>query len=174
MPTQKGDSLDYYSIDKDVFKILFEKSFDQFSEEFLISKFNKNRGQIKAHILRELVERKGSSYKAIDESAVLQLKHIQKILHIPPQIHSLTENSLFEETMLCTSNLSQSLGFKFDEASFTANKNNFIMCVLELLQNCEIKLHDGGKGMGYITVGSNNTLHESIPKIENLNLCLMA
>ncbi len=171
-PTQLGDQLDYNNIDNIVFKTLFDKAIDQLTDVFLMQNLNKNSVELKTHILKKLVKKQAGSYKAVDIKAIEELRNIQKVCNqIPPQIHVLTEGSLFDEIKVCVKDLSNDIGFLFEEHEFDKIKNNLILCFLEIIQNCKILLHDGKFANGFISVSSNNTLYNADPKIENLNLC---
>lgn len=170
MPTKKGDQLDYNCMNKVVFDLLFIKGVDQLEDEFLIKNCGKNSEQLKNHITTNLVEKSGSVYKIKNETTKNELKEIQHLTNQITQKHILTENSLFNEIKTCVSELSKSIDFQYDEISFTKSKNNLTFCFLEIIQRCNIELHDGQKGVGFITVGSNNTKYANNPIAENLNL----
>ena len=174
MPTKAGDNLNYNSIEKGVFNILFDKSIDQLTDEFLLEKLNKNSAGLKAHIVNNLVKKEGGVYKAISSTAICELRNIQNILNRNPQIHSLTEDNLFSEIKVCSKNLSEEINFQFDENEFDKIKKNLILCLLEIIQDCKFEMHHGEFGKGFISVSSNNSLYKVNPKTENLNLCFTA
>jgi hypothetical protein len=171
MPTQAGDNLDYTNIEKKVFTLLFEKGLDQLTDDFLLTKFRKNRVQLKNHILQVLVDKAGAFYKAKNESTMNQLRQIQKICHQNPQIHRLTEETLFREIKMCLAMLVTEARIQLDLTTLNAVRNNLLICFLEIIQSCIIKLHDGREAHGFISVGSNNTLYDRNPSVTNLNLC---
>jgi hypothetical protein len=175
MPTNAGDQLDYYNISKEVFTLLFQKSVDQMTEEFLQENLNMNSNQLKRHISKNLVLKKNSAYSAINEHAKNELRSIQEVLiKIPPQVHVLTESKLFNELEICLSSLSKSIGFSFSQSEFENNRNNVLMCFMEIIQNCHFVLHDGKIAQGFISIGKNNSLYDSDPKTDNLNISFSA
>jgi hypothetical protein len=175
MPTNAGDQIDYYNISKEVFTLLFQKSIDQMTEEFLQENLKMNSTQLKKHILKNLVIKKESVYAAISEQAKNELRSIQEVLiKIPPQVHVLTESKLFKELEICLSSLSTSIGFSFSQKEFEKHRNNVLMCFMEIIQNCHFELHDCKIAQGFISIGKNNSRYDSDPKTDNLNISFSA
>lgn len=174
MPTKNGDQLDYNNIPKDVFNLLFVKGIDHLKDEFLITELGKNAVQLKQYITSKLVNKEGSLYKAKNQNAINELRDIQKNTNQMSQKHTLTENTLFNEIKICVSDLSRNINFQYDERLFNKCKNNLTFCFLEIIQRCNIELHDGQKGTGFITVDNHNTKYQNNPIIENLNLSFSA
>ncbi len=170
MPTKNGDQLDYYNIDKNVFRLLFIIGIDKLYEDDLIKSLAKNREQLKDYIINSLVQKSGRMYKAKNENAVNELREIQRKIVSLPNEQMLTDRTLFSEIKTCVSALSKEIDFQYDEIFFNKCKNNLILCLFEIIQRCKIELHDGQKGIGFITVDSNNPKYAKDPKIENLNL----
>ena len=145
------------------------------TDDFFIAKTGKNKEKLKQYIKNNLVIKQGAQFQAKNEETKEELRKIQRIcLETTPQIHPLSEHTLFEEIKTCVNDLCSSINYQFDKNQLNKSRSNIIICFLELIQNCNIVLHDGKKGKGYLTVGINNTLYQQDKKIENMNISFSA
>jgi hypothetical protein len=171
MDTQDGESLDYNYIEQKVYNLLFPVSISMMTETFLQSQFQKTSRELIQHIEVNLIKKNGATYSVKNQSAKEELKGIQKKLHIPPQIHKLTETKLLDEIGLCLSQLCDFLEIGYQATQFNALKDNVMICFLDIIRDCNIQLHDGAIAGGYLTVGTNNTIYSANPKTVNMNIC---
>lgn len=172
METSNGENLNYQEIPKDVYNLLFNKSIDLMSDFFLINELQMNATQLKNYIQQKLVTRSGKNFSVVDDSAKNRLKQIQKVLNKkPPELHEMTESRLFDELETCLKMLSNDMNISFETKKFRASQENLLLCLLDIIKDCKIKLHDGELAKGYLTVGNNNSVFTKNPSISNLNLC---
>jgi len=174
MRTQGKMNLDLNNIPKSVFYLLFQKGIDILSDQYLIEHLDKNKEQLKQHIIMNLLEKNGAIY-SVKAGKTPEVKKILEVTHHTPDPSRfiISQKHIIDELIKALNLLCNNYKLNCSLNGIQKYQNKIMICLFEMLQETDFVLHDGNVARGVVGISANNYKYAHVKNAKNMHLELM-